>query len=112
MPVPILRRYGTSTIPAAVTTAVTPVVPAARALVISKLIINNLGSVGIVNFALYAGPSGNNAETIAYSIPFSPGDIYTESGLVLLAGEAIRIYVFGTVANILSVVVHGEEVDN
>lgn len=102
MPAPILRRYATTPANTAATTAVT--VPAARALVISKITCANVSATA-ASITVTIGGAG-----IVAGLSLAPGQVYTETGLVALAGEAVACTT--TVASAISFMVHGEEVDN
>lgn len=106
-----LKRYSQGTIPAATATAVGVAPAAARALVISKIAVANTQNAS-VTFALYIGTSAVTANLVAYNVVLQQGQVYTETGLVALTGEQVYVYVFGAVANAVTVSVHGEEVDN
>lgn len=112
MPARLLKRFGTATQAAATRVLVGSVVPASRVLVISKITVCNLHT-STVTFALYVGPVSTNYNQglIAYNMTLNVGQVYTESGLVALAGEGVQIYLFGATADLLTVTVHGEEVD-
>ncbi len=94
-----LRRYSATLSTTTATTLVT--VPAAKALV-AKVVVASSGTSAIT---LTAGGS-----VILTGLTLSPGQVYSETGVVVVAGETITATA-GT-ANVLSVSVFGEEVDN
>lgn len=99
---PVLRYY--RLIPG--TTAqleVVPAPPAGRALVISKIVVAAFGATG--RFWLRVGGAG-----IAEAIPILPGEVYTETGIVLTAGQNLGTQVETASGCVVSV--FGEEVDN
>lgn len=104
MPAPILRRYAAGPTVANTDTTLVPAVPAARALVVSKVVVSNYSAV-TVKFILFVAGAG-----IASGVTLAPGDNYTESGLVVLAGETMVVRSSHGEAIICSV--FGEEVDN
>src|SRR5689334_20085540 len=90
MAAPILRHYkarGSATGGTAVD--VTGAVPAGRALVVSKIIVECDSSAGGVT-SLHAGTGTTTAELIAYLL-LQANQVYTETGIVLLAGESLRV---------------------
>lgn len=104
MPAPILRHV--SNLPGTVVTDVTllAAVPTARAVVVSKLLVANYSS-SASSFHLFVGGQG-----VAFSIPLAPGEVYTETGLVVLAGETVVVRQL--TASTLAFHLFGEEVDN
>lgn len=107
MAVALLRHY-TSVIS---TTGLTSVltVPTARALVIGKVV---LSCTGATNFGAYTLASGGG-QGIFFMPPqaVTANTIFTESGLVLTAGESLWVQVVSITANVYAQV-FGEEVDN
>lgn len=105
MPAPALRHYqlqlsnGVQTLVGAV--------PAGRALVISKIIVTSLSGTAIT-FGLQVGANNTNS-WIAQNVPLNSGEVWTETGIVMLAGEVILLT--GSAAT-GTVSVFGEEVDN
>lgn len=100
MPAPLLRRYASSLTTTSPFTVVAAVA-SARALV-GKILVAASGSSTIT---LTVG--GTNVVT---ALAMSAGQVYTETGLVVLAGETVTATA-GT-ASQLVVTVFGEEVDN
>lgn len=126
MAAPVLRHYASEYNRADIGVryrAATPTVPATRALVVSKATVMVDGaSVGLF---LWIGPSAGLA--IGAEVPATPvsgniirnsglnnGEVYTETGLVIPAGEVLAIYCGGTAnqTTFVAVNVFGEEVDN
>lgn len=105
MAAPILRRYSaTVSAVANAFTAVGSAVPASRALVISKITVTN-GTAASSTFTLRVGGAA-----VAQSVALGPGGVYTENGLVALAGESVDCS--ASVASSLVVSIFGEETDN
>ncbi len=94
-----LRRYSATLSTTTATTLVT--VPAAKALV-AKILVAATGSSTVT---LTVGGA-----VIMSNMPLSAGQVYSETGLVAVAAETI-VATAGT-ANVLTVSVFGEEVDN
>lgn len=108
---PSLKHYAAVSGNASTWTPIHAAVGAGRALVISKIVVAN-GSVGTCTFNLAIGDSGNTGQTnIARDITLAAGQVYTETGLVAVAGEYVRVAASigggGVVVNVF-----GEEVDN
>lgn len=104
---PILRSYViTSSATPSTWTALGSPVPTGRALVVSKLIVANLQGIA------QAFGIRNNVTTgrIASSVPLDIGDVYTESGIVLIAGHFLEVW--SSIASGITVTLYGEEVDN
>jgi hypothetical protein len=93
-----LRRYS-SVLPITSTTLVT--VPTARALVVSKILISSAGTATVTVLV-----GGANILTL----PMTSGQVYTETALVVLAGETITAT--ASLAATITLSVYGEEVDN
>lgn len=96
-----LRRFGVPLTTTGATTIVSAVATA-RALVVSKIVVAASGSSTVT---LTVG-----GQPIASAFTLTAGQVYTETGLVVLATETITATA-GT-ANTLVVSVFGEEVDN
>lgn len=106
MAAPKLRRYAALTGGAANTIeGVTPVVGAGRALVVGKVTVANAAGVALT-FTLRIG-AGNS---VALSVALNPGEVYTETNLVILAGE--RLEHSCSVAGGIVTHVYGQEVDD
>lgn len=97
----LLRRSSVSLTTTSATTVVSAV-PASRALVISKILIAASGS-STITITVGGSP-------IVSGLALTAGQVYTETGLVLLTTETITATA-GT-ASVLVVSVFGEEVDN
>lgn len=82
--------------------------PAAGRALVGKVIVT-VNAAATINLAVSAGVPVA-ADLIAASIVLNLGEVYTETGVVILAGEQVRI--FAGVANAVNVTVIGEEVDN
>ncbi len=104
MPAPTLRRYAVIPGTADTDTALVPAVPAARALVIGKLIVANVSSTAASLAVIVAGTR------IASGLVLQASEVYTEAGLIVLAGETIAVRT--TVGTALAFTAYGEEVDN
>jgi hypothetical protein len=107
MAAPVLRHYTAVSNATANTFDTVLTVPANRALVISKIVVvNNLGS-GSTTFNVRAGGVGKSVTGVV-TLPF--GQTYTETGIVLVAGEILD----HSSGNASGTVIHvfGEEVDN
>lgn len=111
MPAPKLRHDKEIAGTANTATPVLPaVIAAARALVVSKLTVSPQINASMT-FSIQITSNGNFTSTfIARDVPLAFGETYTESGLVVAAGETVFVYC--SVANGVSVNVFGEEVDN
>lgn len=106
-----LKHYA-ATNPASANTvfdAMGAAVPATRALVVSKIVVVSAVAQTV---ALYLGSSATSTTVIAWALSLSAGQVYTETGLVVLAGERIYAQTNNAVATNLVVAVFGEEVDN
>jgi hypothetical protein len=92
---------------------VTGAVPAARALVVSKISFANLAGVS-QNISFYIGTSATHvpADIVVNTLPLGPGQQYTETNLVVLAGERLYFKTDAAATNSIAVSVFGEEVDN
>lgn len=105
------RHYAVKLSTTAANTAVNALtVPANRALIISKVLVTNFGgTIGGLLIDVFAGSVAQEYYILAsYSI--NNGETYTETGLVLLAGETCQIRC--TTANAgINMQVFGEEVD-
>jgi hypothetical protein len=102
MAAPILRHYQ-NLMPAGNSTLFT--VPTARALVISKILIAATGTSTTSTITLTA--AGNWLIT---NLNLTQGQVYTETGVVMTAGEALVATT--SASNIYALHVFGEEVDN
>lgn len=101
----ILRHYNSTPSATGTTTLVT--VPTSRALVISKVLVASNGnaiSSSIMSLTAGGGPIISNLAMTA------AGQVYTETGLVLLATETLTINI--NTASAFTCHVFGEEVDN
>lgn len=102
------RRYGLATFPAATDTRVGTVVPAGRALKISKItVLNNTAAAHTFN--LHIASASSTATLLAYGMPLAPGETVEFDNLVAVAGESVMAAC--AVANGISVTVHGAEVN-
>jgi hypothetical protein len=101
---PLLRRVAVAAFTANTDTTVVSAVPAARALVISKIVVANT-SGGSLTFRVLVGGAA-----IAYDIPLAAAQVYTETGLVAATGETVQAR--SSILNGITVTVCGEEVDN
>lgn len=106
---PLLRHYQTATFGAGSNVNVSGVVGANRALAVSKITVANLAGAS-VTFTLHVGAAASSATQIGTSITLAAGQVYTETGLVVLAGESI--FASTTTTNGIAVNVFGEEIDN
>lgn len=109
MPAPILRHYKVASGAANTAFNVTGVVPPNRALVVSKVIAAS-GTSASQNISLFAGVDTTAVNAIAYPT-LAGAEIYTESAIVLLAGESLFAMTSGTATQLI-VSVFGQEVDN
>lgn len=110
MPAPLLRRYTILSMPATTWTRVHTVVPANRALAISKVTVVNNSGAESRTFHLSIGPNVDNTGQFAAVATIAPGETWVETGLVALAGEAVNVY--SNTLNGVTVCVFGQEVDN
>lgn len=109
MPNPLLKRYFLGVIAATTwTSAMGAVVGANRALVAKVVVVNTTAAA--VTFSLGIAAAVGNGGKFADSITLNPGEVYTETGLVVAAGEQLNAW--SSVANAIGVTVTGEEVDN
>lgn len=111
MAAPILRHYNASNPTTANTVfQVAPAVPAGRSLVVSKVVASTLSSGTAQELTLYAGATSAIESIFAYTL-LGGYEVYTESGLVLVAGQLLfaRSSIAGAT---MSVHVFGQEVDN
>lgn len=109
MPAPLLRHYNAIIIGNTGSfTGPTFVTPAARALVVSKITVINNQSAALTFSLMVGATNGTFAYLIAANFPLNPGEIYTETGVVVLAGEGFSILT----SRDLSINVFGEESDN
>lgn len=105
-----LKRYGVSSAAIGVHVSVQgAAVAAARAQVLNAIVTN--GTAGPVQFHLSVGAVGGGNNYIAISVSLNPGDVYKETGVVVLAGEQLWVASVG-VANAVICQASGEEVDN
>lgn len=111
MPAPSLKHYK-SVLALSTWTNVSGAVAAGRALVISKITVANNGSASVTFFLQIDTASATAAGDIAASVALAPGEVYTEAGVVALAGESVFAYASTGTTNTLKVHVFGEEVDN
>jgi hypothetical protein len=103
----LLRHYANSLGTTGLTSVLT--VPTARALVIGKIVIS---CTGAATFGAYTTASGGGlGYTFLPLQAFAANSIYTESGLVLTAGESLLVNISSVASNVF-VQVFGEEVDN
>lgn len=104
MALPTLKATG-GTITTGSQITIVGTVTSGRALVISKLTV---GSAIATNITIVA-----NGWTVANAYPLPANSIYSETGLVVVAGGTLTVQSSAaTVANGTSVAVYGEEVDN
>jgi hypothetical protein len=108
-----LRHYVAvaSTAPSTVVAITSAMVPTARALVIGKLVVT---AATTATYGVYTSPSGGGASTYVMPIQsMTAGAIYSETGLVLTAGEQLVLVVnaLGSGGSVW-VQIFGEEVDN
>lgn len=115
MAAPKLVHY-TSTSHATANTAAgaAPVPAAGRALVIAKItvVVGAGGTPTPVTFSLGVG-SGSNTDPsfhIANGVTLAAGEVYTESGIILVAGDLL--FSLASVSSGIRINVFGEEVDN
>ena len=99
-----LRRYSGGIFAANTLTTVVPAIPAGRALVIGKIIVANVSGAQLT-FGIAVG-----GVFVASAISLAPSEVYTESGLVMVAGDNAQVTV--TIANGVVASFYGEEVDN
>lgn len=108
-----LRHYSAVPAAAATFTYVTPALVAGRALVVSKVIVTqNLGNnASDMTFAIGIGDGTNQpaAGYIINGLAISPGQAYTETGLVLVGTDRLWVYQTTTGAVSISCNVFGEE---
>lgn len=109
MAAPKLQRYAFSPTAATTWQAVHAAVPAARALVVSRLTVAALQSTRVY-VAIAATAGGGDADRVMQDVALAAGEVYTESGLVIPAGQFVSVY--ATVITGLGVGVFGQEVDN
>lgn len=113
MPAPKLRHYKVRPGTANTATPVHAAVPPDRALVISKITVaHDNSSAAAQQFSLFIGPHGVGGveDRIAILITLNVGEVYTETNLVALAGEAVHINAVSAIGPVIHV--FGEEVDN
>lgn len=107
MALPLLRRIQLSAMAAATNTNILPAaIPAGRAFVISKVTVANQTGATLT-FTLFITGSG---APIAQTVSLAVGQVYTEAGIVLTAGDNMGINC--SVANGVAVHLFGQEVDN
>lgn len=109
MPLPVLRRYNVQGPVADAWADITPVVPAGRALVIGKLAIQGRIANTGGGFGLRVW-DGATERLYCFDQPLGLGEIFTESGIVLVAGDKLQLY--SRIANSYVASAFGEEVDN
>lgn len=110
MPASKLRRFHLAGFAATAWTSVMgAVIPPDRALVVSKVTVTN-SSAANVTFSLGISNTVGNGGKFADNIVLGPGEVYPETGLVVLAGEQINVWCSPS-ANV-AVSVFGQEVDN
>lgn len=109
MAAPTLKHYSAQT--GAINTFVTvvPLVPAGRSLVVSKVAIVAVASGA--QFSMTVGPDQGTTRFIVFGMPLATGEQYTETGLVVLAGESLAVAGLGA-ADAFRINVFGQEVDN
>lgn len=101
MPVATLRHYSVA-LTTTGSTSVVSAVATARALAISKITVAASGSSTITVVV--------GGQPIVSGLSLTAGQVYTETGLVLLTTETVTVTA-GT-PNVLVVSVFGEEIDN
>lgn len=92
MAAPVLKHVRVQTSATANTIVYTAAVPAGRAWVISKLAFG-WASSAVGTFTLYYGSTGDGTTILNGQTPLSQGQVWTETGIVLEAGEKIGISV-------------------
>lgn len=106
----VLRHYrGQANATPGAASGVCGPIPAGRALVISKITVANTSSTTAATVTIYVG-SNTATDYIAVNVSVAAGQVYTETGLVALAGEYVGFT--SNVASNLVVNLFGEEVDN
>lgn len=112
MPARSLKHYKVSPGALGGWVAVMPaVVPADRAFVISKIIVTTVNT-SAVQFALGAGAGAGNPRAIVDRQKVALTEEFTDSGLVLVAGEQLEVWQYDGLVSTLLVQAFGEEVDN
>lgn len=111
MPAPLFRHFR-ATNPAGVSVVfdVTGVVPAGRALIVSKVTLNDLAG-GVHAIAIIISPTADLSGFVT-TITIGAGETYAETGLVVLAGERLYARTSNGGATTLACNVFGQEVDN
>lgn len=108
MAAPTLKRFtANSSATANTAVVVVPAVGATRALVISKIVVSNVSGNSAVVFSLLIN---GTAIAPAVNVPLLAGEVYGETGVVLVAGDTLQVQ--STVASGVQVNVFGQEVDN
>lgn len=107
---PVLRRITFKPTANVTWQTAVPAIGANRALVVSKLVIAYDGT-SASTFYLNIGVAANSGNNIAQAVSISPGQTYTETGLIVPTGELLSIYVTANFGN-FAITVFGEEVDN
>lgn len=88
-------------------------VGANRALVCRVLLANNTSGGQVIVGQIAVHPTGStvtNSDVLAASVQIGQGETYEQAGVVVVAGESISVLT--NTANLLTVQVFGEEVDN
>lgn len=101
---PVLKRYVKNTLVVGNVNPLVTAVPAGRALVVSKVSVTGVAAISKFGLLL------NNTAWIVYDMPLARGEQWTESGLVLVAGDTINIGI--DVVDGVQVTLFGQEVDN
>lgn len=109
MALPVLRRYSLATVAVNTGTLVGSLTPANKALVVSKVIVATAPQATVL-FHMSIGTTWAASTNIAVNVNLPSGSTYTETGLVIPAGEGLWVYT--TTANGIFVNLFGEEVDN
>src|SRR4051794_8664958 len=109
MAAPSVLRHYSSAPTTNVTTNISGAVAANRALAVSKICVANLDATSST-FDLMVGAASGQAVKIASQVTLAAGQVYTETGLVVLAGESVFLYTNN--GGHVAVNVFGEEVDN
>jgi hypothetical protein len=108
---PVLKKYSGVSGAQFAHTAITAITPASRALVISKLVVV-VATGSSASFHLSIGATGGGNNYIATNLAITNAQNYTETGLIVPAGEYLWLAGASTGTGVVSCVVFGEEVDN
>lgn len=86
-------------------------VAAGRALVVSKVTVANTSTSTAYTVSLSVGAAGSGAAGLIAQVSIPPNSVYTETGVVVLAGESL-FAMTAAPTDAIRVNVFGEEVDN